>query len=259
MRYDDSFIQAYLQESPLSKEPFYKDIRNYQKPDIKRKDIVEELNTKLSSIVNDFPVFNQTLWNMLFSDKESYLDTICILPVVGSDTMSTRVLRNDETYILIDLICVANYTRVVSQMVYILKNHITFEVTKLCILKQYPLSGENYAHILNASAFINGLAHYLSWNESCELYKFYTEKYEPHKEKAFGLLTQAMTIDNRAMQQKIIKHIRSSELWDQFPAVAGMFYFDDIYRELGKKGIKQLYAMGPKNFIAHIFEQENDS
>lgn len=254
MHYDDTIIQAYLHDLPISKTKYYKAIQGYHHPDNKRKDIVTELNQQLHHISDQFPVFNAHLWSLLFEDMDDYLDTITICPMVGSNVLSSRKVYNGKTYLFIDLIHTANYTRIVSQMTYILKNHLSYEITKLCILQKYPLTSHNYATLLDASTFMNGLAHFLAWNESCEQYQFHTDKYEPKKEKAFGLLAQAMQIENHAMQHKILTHIRSSDLWDQFPAVAGMFYFDDIYQEFGISGVLQLYRKGPLNFVQRIYE-----
>lgn len=254
MQYNDSIINAYLEGRPISKEKLYPYIKNYHTPDSKRKDVVKELNQQLQSITEKFPVFNTHLWSLLFHDMDDALDKIHICPVVGGDTLSTQCVKGEEVYLFIDLICVADYTRIVSQMTYILKNHLMYEVTRLCILKKYPLDSKHYASLLDTSAFVHGLSYYLSWNESCSNYKFYTDAYDLRKEQAFGLLLQAMNVDNKAMQHKILLHIRSGDLWNQFPAAAGMFYFDDIYRELGEKGICQLFERGPKGFVKHIYE-----
>ena len=91
--------------------------------------------------------------------------------------------------------------------------------------------------------------------DSCSSYKFYTQKYEAHKERAFGLLSQALQVETKALQHKILVNAVTQEFWNQFPSVAGMFYFDDIYRDLGKEGIVLLYRHGPKNFIQTIFHE----
>lgn len=254
MHYDATVIQAFLHNQPISKTKHYRAIQHYHTPDRRRFDVVEKLQQELFDLIASFPVFNGHLWSRLFFDMESILDQIHICPIVGSDIMSWHVTKGKETWFFIDLIRVANYTQIVSQMVYILKNHITFEITKLCILEKYPLRSASYISILDSSAFMNGLSYFLSWSDSCDRYQFYTSKYEPQKEKAFGLLAQAMSVDNKAMQHKILRHIHSGDLWDQFPAAAGMFYFDDTYRDFGETGIMQLYQRGPNGFIKHIYE-----
>ena len=85
-----------------------------------RKEIVEELNRQLHQIVQQFPVFNASLWKQIFDSKE--LENIIIFPVVGSYPRENRVfLYENSTVIQIDLLFIADYTPIVSQMCYILK------------------------------------------------------------------------------------------------------------------------------------------
>lgn len=254
MHFETSIISAYLNDTPISKEPMYSYIKNYQKPDIKRKEIVEELSSQLCKITEGFPTFNPMIWNTLFSQQSDALDLICICPVVGSDTLCYKTIIRDQTYLFIDLIRVANHTQILSQMVYILNNLITFELSKSFILMDFPFDSKEYDSLLNEAAFVHGLAHWIAWNVSYERYVFHSDKYETHREKAFGLLSQSMNIKNKAMQHKILVHIHASDLWEQFPVVAGMFYFDDTIRDIGVIGLKQLYQLGPKNFTQRIFE-----
>ena len=254
MIYDNSIVDAFLHDIPISNQALYPYIKGYQKPDKKRKDIVEELTKQTQQIVETFPVFNPSIWNAVFANMDEYIDSIHICSVVGSSTLCYSAKINDDLYIFIDLLCVANHTRIVSQMVYIVNNLISLEVSKHCILKQFPLTSNNYNAILDEAAFVHGFAHYISWNTSCENYVFHTQTYEERRIQAFGLLSQALQVDTIQMQQKILTHIHSQDLWQQFPVVAGMFYFHDTFMELGMQGIKQLYQMGPKGFIQRIFE-----
>ena len=48
------------------------------------------------------------------------------------------------------------------------------------------------------------LANWLAWNRNCKEYKFQDVRYEPHKEKAFGMLAQAITIENKALQHTVL-------------------------------------------------------
>lgn len=253
MELRDSIIQAFLEDAPLSSANDIKLLGDYITPDCKRKDIVRELLTQLESIVKGFPTFNTVLWNELFQQNKA-LESILILPVVGSEPIGNRVERTTDGYlIVIDLIHIANYTQIVSQMVYVLQNYITFEITKICIHETYPSTSKHYLDLLDHMTFTNGLANYLSWNENCKDYKFYTEKYDIQKEKAFGLLAQTKDIANKAMQHKVLMNVVQADFWNQFPSTAGMFYFDDTYRDFGNKGIEQLYKRGPKNFVQLIF------
>ena len=156
--------------------------------------------------------------------------------------------------ILIDLIHIADYTRIVSQMTYILQNYLTFEPIKVSDSEAVPVRSRKYLSLLNHLAFTNGLANYLAWNASCSSYKFYTQKYEAHKERAFGLLSQALQVETKALQHKILVSAVTQEFWNQFPSVAGMFYFDDIYRDLGKKALFCCIDTDRK-FIQTIFHE----
>lgn len=254
MNMNTSIVSAFLLDKDLTKEDSFWLLQNYKKPDSKRKDIVRELSLKLTTIIEKFPTFNAPLWNVLFPHSDELLDTIVICPVVGDYESGNHIEKKDGTiYFVIDLLYIADFTRIVSQMLYILQNYLTFEIAKICIHHDYPITTKKYIDILNSLAFTNGLANYLSWNISCAQYKFHGEKYEKHKEHAFGMLASAIEVQNKAIQQKILMHAISKDFWSQFPSVAGMFYFDDIYRDLGVQGLRLLYQQGPKNFIQTIF------
>lgn len=253
MKVNSEIIQAFLSDSDIESCETFPFLNNYQTPDKKRKDVVQELQSQLETIIEEFPVFNHELWKVLFKENHPLLEKIILLPVVG--TSGNRVYKTeDHVYILIDLIHIADFTPIVSQMVYIMQNYLTKEISKLCIYHDYPLESKHYQDILDYFTFCHGLSNYLAWNEHVKDYRFYTDKYEPYKEKAFGSLAGACDIENKAMQHKILIAATSGDLWSQFPSAAGMFYFDDIYREFGQKGIQVIYKKGPEKFVQSIFQ-----
>lgn len=255
MHFNTTIISAFLADEDITKTEDFWLIQTYQKPNDKRKDIVKALVAKLQNIVEHFPTFNAPLWNALFPCWQPLLDTVWICPLVGEHKHGNHIIRKDhDIYFVIDLLYVADFTRIVSQMEYILQNFLTYEIAKLCIQHDYPLQSENYIDCLNMLTFTNGLANYLAWNQTCSQYKFYTKKYEIYKEKAFGLLASAIKIQQKAIQQNILKSVITADFWDQFPSVAGLFYFDDIYQEFDMQGILNLYQQGPKDFIQTIFQ-----
>lgn len=253
MHIHNEIIQAFLNDQAIENCESFPLLNDYKTPDIRRKDIVQELSSQLETIIEEFPVFNHELWKILFNEHHPLLDHIIILPVVG--TQGNRICKTEDyIYILIDFIHTADYTPIVSQMVYIMQNYLTKEISKLCIHHDYPLESRHYLDILDYFTFCHGLSNFLAWNEHVKDYRFYTEKYEPYKEKAFGSLAGACDVKNKAMQHKILISATSGDLWNQFPSAAGMFYFDDIYREYGQKGIQSLYRKGPQKFIQTIFQ-----
>ncbi|MEF9967241.1 MAG: hypothetical protein RR766_01920 [Longicatena sp.] len=252
MLFNNSFIQSFLDDKELQEEPLFKLLEDFKEPDIKRKDVVKEVSTQIQAISDKFPIFNSDLWNSLFIDT-SFLDTISICPMVGGNKIGYQIHKDDKIYLFIDVIQVANCTRVVSQMMYIIKNFISLEVTKIGIHQYYPMKLKEYLDILDYLTFANGLANFLAWNEDCNTYSFHTDKYEVHKEKAFGMLAQAIEVDNKVVQHKLLLCAKSPILWDRFASVAGMFYIHDIYQEQGTEGIVSLFNEGPNNFIYRIF------
>ena len=253
MKLDFTYVDAFLQDC-LSETSIQDYVQHYQTPDPKRKDVVVELKKQLEIIVDEFPHFNHDLWHELFQDQVSLLDRITILPVVGEQKVYSRTIKEENHYIIVlDLHLIANFTPIISQMVYILQNHLTCEITKLVIADRYPLTEKTYMSLLDHMTFTHGLANWLAWNQNCKDYKFYTEQYEKHKEEAFGMLAQAMSLEDKSVQFRLIQSVLNRDLWEQFPTIAGLFFFDDVFREVGKEGIFYLYKHGPTNFISLIF------
>lgn len=79
--------------------------------------------------------------------------------------------------------------------------------------------------MLDDMTFTHGLANWLAWNRNCKEYKFQDDRYEPHKEKAFGMLAQAITIENKALQHTVLHKALHSDFWNQFTAVARYVLF----------------------------------
>lgn len=249
MRVEQEIIQAFLQDTPMTHCRYFPYLEDFTPPSRKRKDVCEELLSQLETFVEEFPVFNQPLWSQLFQPWEK---DIVILPVVG--TKHHRIQKEeDRILIFLDFIVIADITPIISRMLYVMSNYLTLELSRIAIHQQYPFTCSSYQEMLDYITFVNGLANYLAWNKDVKEYKFYTEKYEPYKEKSFGMLYSAYEVEQKVLQHKILRQATHGEFWDQFPSVAGMFYFDDIYRTYGIKGIVAFYQKGPDQFVHHIF------
>lgn len=252
MKCNTEVIQAYVEDLAIENVSCFSLLEPFEAPDKKRKDVVKELLDQLEHILEEFPVFNKTLWNQLFQNQQSLLDDLMIIPVVGTHR-NEIIKEGSHTYILLDLIHIADYTPIVSQMVYIMQNYLTLEISRLCIHDAFPIRNKSYLALLDYFTFCNGLSNFLAWNEHADDYKFHTEKYEPYKEKAFGMLAGSMEVINKVVQHKILISATSGDLWSQFPSSAGMFYFHDIYSEYGNVGVIARYRKGPEHFIHTIF------
>lgn len=247
---NDCIIQAFLNDNDIHSLTIKLPMK-IQTPDHKRKDVVAELNKQLHLQILNFPTYNRELWLMLFKDL-TILQHLTIIPIVGYGHHKTHK-QDDEYIIFLDLLLIADTTHIISQMAYLMQNHLVCESTRICIHEKYPDVKKEFHAIVDYLTFSHGLSNYLSWGENCKEYKFYTEKYEPYKEKAFSLLLQTFEVNDRAMQHKILKYAVETNFWNQFPGIAGMFYMDDIVRENSIQGIYELYKRGPENITKKIF------
>lgn len=251
----DSIIQAYLQNKPIDTAQDYTLLHNLTTPNYGRMEIVKELYQRLTITLQQFPIFNQTLWNALFPNWKDTLKDVCILPVVGlTSSIHPIQVIDGTTYIVIDLIQTANYTRIVSQMEYLLQNLLMTSLAELCIQDSYPVKSIPYLQTLDSMFFKEGLKTYLSWNKDCSQYVFQDENYAKRKEMTFGFLYDAVNIQDKTTQEKILQHIQQADFWNQFPMIAGLFFFDDIYHEDGIQGIIDIYQKGPYNIASTIFQ-----
>lgn len=251
----DSIIQAYLQHIPINTAKHYSLLQNLTTPDDNRIEIVKELYHRLIEMLEQFPIFNQELWNALFPDWKTILKDVCILPVVGlTSSIEPIQIIDNTTYIVIDLIQTANYTRIVSQMEYLLQNLLMNSFSEICINAYYPLKPNNYIQTLDHIFFKEGLKTYLSWNKDCNQYVFQDEKYIKRKELTFAFLYDAIHIEDKNIQKNILQHIKKANFWDQFPLIAGLFFFDDVYQKEGIEGITSIYQKGPDNIVFSIFQ-----
>lgn len=249
-----NLIEAYEHDRDPSNLAEFALLKNYEAPSAMRKEVVKELQTQLEEIIEEFPTFNQELWNVLFHQQNSLLNHVIVVPVVGTKDHPI-VKQMDQIYLLIDLIQIANVTPIVHQMTYVMQNILHTELCKLCIRAVYPFEAQSYQEMLDYSTFCNGLANFIAWNEKAAQYQFYTEKYEPYKERVFGMLSSAAEIKDRALQHKILLQATAGDFWNQFPGAAGMFYFDDLYQEYGTQGVLVRYQQGWKYFVSHIFHE----
>lgn len=259
-------IQTQVVDSYLNDEAIHTKERgwlfsDFTQPDPSRKEVVAELKRRVLESADHFPTFNSALYLMLFPHLDEVLEECRIVLVVGSPASIYSLTHEGVRYLVIDLLQVANMTRIVSQMMYVIANGINFEIAKQCILKDYPAphAAHDYHALLNRRCFIEGLATYLAWSSNIEQYRFFTEKYNPYKEKAFALLHQAFYTQNQLTRKKILTALPQLDFWNQFPTIAGMFYFDDVFLAHGKKAIKAVYDLGWRHFIQTIFQPKQET
>lgn len=250
----DSIIHAYLQKQELQTAPDHPLMEHSGIPQSNRQDVVKELLKHLHTFCDTFPVFNAPLWNLMFPAWKESFDHILLLPVVGTFPHGNYVFQKEEQLIIqIDLLYIADFTRILSQMVYIMNNYLTKELALIAIQTAFPYKGTTSEELLDYRTYAYGFANFLSWNESCDAYVFHLDKYEEKKIRSFSALYQLACSQDQKLKKFFLTRLSQIDFWEQFPDIAGMFYLNDIYREQGIDGLLKVYHNGYPDFVSHIF------
>lgn len=260
MNIDTTVLQHYLQQKPCPSAYawVYEAAKGRRKIEMHRQDVVEALLKQLSLYASQgYPLWNQSLIRSLFQAELTKIEEVILLPIVGAKASFDGALYTHEgnVYFLIDFLNIADYTPMLSQMTYILHNLMHVQLAQYLIKQRYPDELASFPAYLETSFFVDGLSQYLSWNEDVREKSFQDSSYDKRKETAFGLLYQALHIQEIATQQTIINSLQSASFWNRFPQVAGMFFMDDIYQAEKEKGLRAIYTHGPSGIFSIVFEE----
>lgn len=254
----DDIIHCFVHDKPLDPTEY----QVYPKPvipsmkDVKRKDIVMELHSHILPIILDHHIFNSDILQKLVPNYNIILSNIHVHVWVHAPKPYDiyQVLQGDEIHIYIDLLQIADQTPIVSRMVYILKHELSKICCNVCMNTVNKTSTKEYLTNLNEDAFYHGFALVLSWNEDITNYNFQNTMYEKYKEKAFGMLFEAMQTTNSDQQSNILQFLHNAPFWERFTQIAGMFYLYDIFMEFGVDGFVEIYQNQADHFIQSIFQ-----
>lgn len=262
MIFNDTLIQDFLLDLPLeaSKESWiYDNIvpgkHMYAAPDPKRKDVALELTNRLSKIINRQDFFNKELLSALFPQRDMIWNSITIYAAIGIPKPYDAILRKDRdgnTIFIIDLHQIADYTREIDKMIFIIQNYLTQELTRICITHDFPsYYATTYKDILSYHTFCEGLIRFLGWGENFRNYQLSTEKYEEHRGKSFLMLQDAMKMHGLDKQKTVLKYLSDAGFWDEFSASAGMFLWELVAQD-GLEIFIEEYKKGWKEFIPDL-------
>ena len=99
-------------------------------------------------------------------------ETEIILIAAASDVPTYIRMHEGKAYLIIDLIQVANLTRIVAAMMHVIDNFICLETAMRCIAAEWPVSALSYTEKLDWICFRQGLANWLAWGEDSTVYQF---------------------------------------------------------------------------------------
>lgn len=260
MKIDSSIIEHYLHQSPCPVESawIYKITQGKRDIEMHRQEVVQALLKQITLYCDEgFPIWNKQLIQTIFQDQIDLLDDLILLPIVGANASfdGTICTHLEQNYLILDVLNIADYTPILTQMHYILHNLIHVSIITFLIHTRYPKQPKTYLEQLESIFFVEGLAQYLSWNEDVSKKRFQNASYEKRKETAFGLLYQAIQINDEATQKRMLETLKKASFWNRFPQVAGMFFMDDLYQAEKEKGLRACYMHGPNSILSIVFQE----
>ncbi len=243
MNIDTHLIRRYLNDEPLYSAEEAWIYRNADPVDQKRHDVVQELCRQL--LDRRWPCFNHALYEALFPSLDTIVkETEIILIAAASDVPTYIRMHEGKAYLIIDLIQVANLTRIVAAMMHVIDNFICLETAMRCIAAEWPVSALSYTEKLDWICFRQGLANWLAWGEDSTVYQFP----KGAKEHASALFKEAYQVSDPTLQHFILSRFPALPFWEQFPTVHGMFCFHEAFLRGGKPAICALYQKGWRSF-----------
>lgn len=260
MKIDTELLSHYLKQQPCPStyDWVYTFTNGVKEIEMHRQDVVQALLQQLLLYQEQgYPLWNTTMHETIFQEELQTANEITILPIVGASANFDCTLCHHActTYLLIDVLNIADYTHILSQMYYILHNLIHVHTCSYLIQQHYAKKPISYLQQIENMFFVNGLAQYVSWNEQMEQKGLQNSVSNQYREKAFSLLYQAMQVQDEATQQLILKQIKEASFWNQFPQIAGMFFLDDLYHAQHMQGLRAFYKHGPNAILSIVFQE----
>lgn len=246
-------IDAYLQERKIPDQNawFYPYTNGAHFVSDHRQEVCRAFITECKRY-EGFPLWNASLAHALRIDT---CENIILYPIIGTHpSFDCRIVsHHQKTYLLIDLLHIADHTESLKQMYYVLHHLCHQQLFRKQLYAMYP-KPDSFHEQLSFRFFVEGIALYLSWNEDHRKYVFQSKQYDTRKEQAFVQLFQAYDIKEASLQNRILEGLERCDLWNRFPDIAGMFYLDDLYQEQGDKGIQSYFEQGMDQLFQRIFD-----
>lgn len=254
MNIDTHLIDRYLQDEPVYADADAWIFRNTDPIDPRRHDVVHELCRQVCGL--RWPCFNPALHARLFPHLDAVLEEMTIILIAASSDVPTYLCEHDgQQHLVIDLIQVANLTRIVPAMMHIICNFISLTCAQRCIASDFPGSPASYAQQLDLCCFRDGLANWLAWGSDAQDYQFQ----DGLLKSAMRLLNEAYGESDPALQRLILTRVPALPFWKQFLLVAGMLTFHDVYQRGGIEAVHALYRSGWQAFCPRIIQKKTSA
>ena len=258
MRFEFSEIDYYVKNHEAKKHTWYQPYCQRSEISPTRQEVVMHLCQELS-MYRRYPLWNHDVVTFLFPHHHLITKDVIIMPVVGSEKFfDAKILpHEDEDYLIIDLLNVADYTTSVKEMRYILHNLCHVHLLRYVINNTYEMP-QGYYEELEYRFFCEGLTQYLSWNEDVRLYRLSEPRYLTRRKEAFRSLTAAVHVEGEKIQTQILQLMNRLDLWQRFPEIAGMFYCEYLFQTEGVRLLKDYVMDGYDGVLDAMLEKESE-
>jgi hypothetical protein len=227
---NDYIVTKYLSEEIIDNHWIFHSIEKgnylYKTPDPKRREVVSKILLRVKEQLIDFDPQNKKLFSTLFPEWPVTVDKVNVLLVVGCPDPYDAMVRyyDGKQYVVFDLIQLAKYVDLGSDIEGLIKRLITHEIAHICLHNKYPIPiSEDYVTLLKYITFDEGFAHILAFSDCIESYDF-TGVIDNHYIKSFSKLQKAIKERNGEKQKALMQQSNSGNYWDKFAAISGKLF-----------------------------------
>lgn len=256
MNIDTSIVKSYLQGNDdfAGHWLFYHILDNgeyvFDKPDLEHREAAGRMLKKLQNSLDNFKPYNIELFSGLFPEwRELAHDTNVVL-AVGCPAPYDAMVREygGREFIIFDLIRLLEYQKNGSNILSLMRQLITHEVSHICIHADYPIQPTTYQEKLSYIVFNEGFAHALAFSDEIGAYDF-NPMIQTHYENSLSKLKAALSETDAQKQEEYLEIANCGPYWDKFAAISGKLY---IVSHL--KHIYEIYQGGPSKLLSDILK-----
>lgn len=256
MNVDVSIVRSFLQGSDEYVEHwlFYHILDDgeytFCKPDTTQKEMVEEALNKTLDALNDFKPYNINVFSTLFPRWRELICDVNVILSVGCPAPYDAMVReyNGKEYMIFDLIRFLDYQKDGEDILLLIRQMITHELSHICIHFDYPVISSPYTEALGYIAFDEGFAHVLSFVDGIEMYNF-LPAIQAHYQNARDKMKTALVETDIQKQKENLEASNCGSYWDKFAAISGKLYIASHINL-----IYEIYQSGPSELLTQILQ-----
>ncbi|BCJ95069.1 hypothetical protein acsn021_26380 [Anaerocolumna cellulosilytica] len=227
---------------------------------------VKKLYKEAKNCLLSFTPYNEEIFSTVYPGWCELIEKLEVYVIIGlSDARDATVMIDPQgkEVIVFDLGCWAKYYDKID-IRGIIRNLITHAITYLCTCNLLPdihMAAESgdYKTRLNASIFLEAMAHLLAYNDAIGATDWHNEDLKQINQKCLAKLRKASKETDIKMQGRYLKEAVDGEYYEKFGVMAGMLYLADMYQVYGKKGLTKEHTLGYQTFVERIINHDENN